>query len=92
MHLRGFEPLTFGFVDRCKEKVKPVRIKTCEQSTEQLTQELTPSPQQANLDMSELPQELTKIINSWDKLPDHIKLTIQTLVGSVSGKSEEISK
>jgi hypothetical protein len=38
-----------------------------------------------------LPSELIEIINSWDMLPDHIKQTIQTLVGSVSGKSEEIS-
>jgi hypothetical protein len=91
MHLRGFEPLTFGFVDRCKKNVKPVKTKACEPPPNQLTRKLTPSLQKANLAMAELPKELTEIINSWDKLPDHIKQTIQTLVGSVSDKSEEIS-
>ena len=92
MHLRGFEPLTFGFVDRCKKNVNPAKTKTCEPPPNQVTRKLTPSLQKANLAMAELPQELTKIINSWAALPDHIKQTIQTLVGSVSGKSEEISK
>jgi hypothetical protein len=31
---------------------------------------------------------LVEIINSWDILPDHIKQTIKTLVGSVTVKSE----
>ncbi|MBW8014652.1 MAG: hypothetical protein FVQ82_00565 [Planctomycetes bacterium] len=36
-----------------------------------------------------LPSELIEIINSWDKLPEHIKQTIQTLVGSVTARSGE---
>ena len=38
-----------------------------------------------------LPSELIEIVNSWPDLPEHIKQTIKTLVGSVTVKSEEIS-
>ena len=38
-----------------------------------------------------LPSELIEIVNKWDSLPDHIKQTIKTLVGSVTVTNEEIS-
>ena len=38
-----------------------------------------------------LPPELIEIVKAWDNLPDHIKQTIETLVGSVTIKNEEIS-
>lgn len=38
-----------------------------------------------------LPSELATIIAAWPELPDHIKQTIETLVGSVTIKNEEIN-
>ena len=35
--------------------------------------------------------ELTEIIEAWSELPEHIKQTIMTLLGSVAVISEEIS-
>lgn len=35
--------------------------------------------------------ELKQIIAVWSELPDHIKQTIETLVGAVTMKNEEIS-
>ena len=35
--------------------------------------------------------ELQQVVNAWAELPEHIKQTIETLVGSVTIKNEEIS-
>ncbi len=92
-HLARFERATFGLVDRCDKNVNPVKSKTYVTTAAGVTQKLTPTLQQANLDMAELPQELAEIIEKWDKLPDHIKQTIQTLVGSVTiAGNDNVSK
>ncbi len=38
-----------------------------------------------------IPVELAEIIAVWPELPEHIKQTIETLVGSVTDTSKEIS-
>ena len=88
----GFEPP----VHRCTTVFKTVDTKTQTPPDKELTfssnNHLQASLQTQENSPTPLPTELIEIIKSWDELPDHIKQTIQTLVGSVSGKSEEISK
>ena len=80
IRLRGFEPLTFGSVDRCNESINTDKIKTCETTKEQLTPQLTPkSPKQGKIDSPALPEELKEIVAVWPELPVHIKAAVKHL-------------
>jgi len=43
-------------------------------------------PNQAKIDTSELPPELSEITAAWPELPEHIKATILTLVRASRGE------
>jgi len=62
---------------------------TYKTSKEQLTPQLTPQSQnQCKIDTSELPAELSEIVQVWPELPEHIKATIRALVQTHNDKSE----
>ncbi|MFA5239558.1 MAG: hypothetical protein WC476_07630 [Phycisphaerae bacterium] len=80
----GFEPLTFGSVDRRSENTSPEKTKACETAETQLTPQLTPNPpKQPQIDTENLPADLAEIVAVWPELPEHIKRTIQVLARSV---------
>jgi len=81
MRLKVFEPLTFGSVGRRSKNITAEKTKTCKNTKEQLTPQLTPkSPKQGKIDPSELPPDLAEIVAVWPELPEHIKAAIKALV------------
>ena len=78
----GLEPRTYVLKGRCENDISAVNKGLTE--TEQSDFAIC----LANL-LQEHP-ELEQIIAVWAELPEHIKQTIETLVGSVTPKNEEI--
>ena len=79
--LKGFEPLTFGSVDRRSKAITVDSTKSCDTVNQQLTPQLTPeSPKQPKIDTSDLPSDLTEIVAAWPELAAHIKAAIKALV------------
>jgi hypothetical protein len=66
------------------QRLKNVTIyktKTCENTKEQLTFQLTPKSQkQPEIDIEKLPADLVEIIAVWPELPEHIKQAIKVYI------------
>ena len=89
LRLRGFEPLTFGSVDRHQEQVNPEQINTYASPPAESTPQLTPGTgKQGQIDTSELPPDLAKIVAAWPKLPEHIRQALLALVASANADSQ----
>ncbi len=86
----GFEPPTHGFSVRCSKNVNADKTKTCENTKEQLTPQLTPDSQkQAQNTPLGLPADLADIVGAWSTLPEHVRQAIVTLVASVTVTAQE---
>ena len=83
MGAMGLEPRTYALKGRCQNDVSVVNKGLTDIEQADFAIYL------ANL-LQKNP-ELGQVINIWSELPDHIKQTIETLVGSVAAKNEEIS-
>ena len=83
LHRAGFEPATFGSVDRSDADITP------HQSPTYKPQELDMSSCMSFLKQNE--PGLHQIVSAWPALPDHIKATIQTLIES-AGVSNDASE
>jgi hypothetical protein len=69
------------FNERCTKSLSSAKTKTCESSKTPLTPQLTPkSRKQCEIDTSELPPGLAKIVTVWPELPPHIKAAIKALI------------
>ena len=86
--LAGLGPATSGSVDRCSENISQEKTKTCENTKEQLTLQLTPKiPKQGEIDTAstvcltaKLPDDLAEIVSAWPNLPEHIKDAVKALI------------
>jgi integrase len=83
IRLKGFEPQTFGSVDRCTKNTSPDNVNTYKQGEKHLTPQLTPkrAPKAQNqaFQTDNLDPDLERIISAWDRLPEHIRQAIKSL-------------
>ena len=83
----GFEPTTTGLQNQSLENISTDKTKTCENTKQQLTPQLTPkSSKQPKIDTSELPSDLAEIVAVWPELPEHIKAAVKALVDTYKMK------
>ncbi len=84
VRLKGFEPQTFGSVDRCSKITNADKTNTYDSTKSDLIPSLIPNrAPEAQIDPV-FDEDLQGIISAWDTLPDYIKKSINALVQSVS--------
>ncbi len=76
----GFEPATFGFVDRCNSNTSNVNTSSCDTCDSSLT------PSLARLAHDDA--ELALILTAWPELPDAIRAAIVAIVTTADSRSK----
>ena len=91
VHPRGFEPLTFGSVDRNHDDVssnsandlRPLNTLGCRYGCHQLSHQLSADGQPLESGSATNDADLTHLVTVWPQLPEHVRLAIHALVATV---------
>ncbi len=90
---KGLEPSTFGSTVRLPNPSTTDKTKTCETAKEQLTPQLTPKsrkqPQETARKDQQLPVDLAEIVTVWPELPEHIKQSVNALIGMYTSTKKQ---